>query len=42
MLCRQNVSIARLLMTFLETPAMNERYREAEAVLIGDPSEVVF
>ena len=26
-------------MTFLETAAMNDRYREAEAVLIGDPGQ---
>jgi len=36
-LCRQRVPISRLLLTFLETPAMNDRYREAEAILIGDP-----
>jgi hypothetical protein len=26
-------------MTFLETPAMNARYNEAEAVLIAEPPE---
>ncbi len=41
-LCRQRVSISRLLITFLETPAMNERYHEAEAVLIGDPDNAAF
>jgi hypothetical protein len=34
-LCRQNVPISRLMMTFLETPALNETYHEAEAVLVG-------
>jgi hypothetical protein len=29
-------------MTFLETPAMNARYQEAEAVLIGDPGNPAF
>ena len=29
-------------MTFLETPAMNDRYHEAEAVLIGDPANAAF
>ena len=37
LLLRGRVPVSRLLMTFLETPAMNGRYREAEAVLIGDP-----
>lgn len=41
-LCRQRVPIARLLMTFLETPAMNDPYREAEAVLIGEPDNAGF
>ncbi len=41
-LCRQRVPISRLFMTFLETPAMNDRYREAEAVLIGDPANAAF
>lgn len=41
-LCRQRMPISRLFMTFLETPAMNDRYREAEAVLIGDPANAVF
>jgi hypothetical protein len=39
---RQVVDPARLLMTFLETAAMNERYKEAEAVLIGDPENLAF
>jgi hypothetical protein len=42
MLARQKVPASRLLMTFLETPAMDDRYREAEAVLIGDPDNLVF
>jgi hypothetical protein len=41
-LWRQSVPISRLLMTFLETPAMNRRYREAEAVLIADPGNRAF
>jgi hypothetical protein len=39
---RQPLPLGRLLMTFLETRAMNERYREAEAVLIGDPENPAF
>ncbi len=42
LLARQRVPVSRLFMTFLETAAMNDRYREAEAVLIGDPSNPVF
>jgi hypothetical protein len=41
-LWRQPLPLERLLMTFLETRAMNERYREAEAVLIGDPENPAF
>jgi hypothetical protein len=41
-LWRQRVPVARLLMTFLETRAMNGRFREAEAVLIGDPANRAF
>jgi hypothetical protein len=29
-------------MTFLETRAMNERFREAEAVLLADPTNAAF
>lgn len=36
-LSRQLVPVERLLMTFWETAAMNRRYREAEAVVIGLP-----
>lgn len=39
---RQTLSPTRLLMTFLETAAMNDRFREAEAVLIADASNVAF
>lgn len=39
---RQTVDVDRLLMTFLETASFNERFKEAEAVLIGDPSNHTF
>ncbi len=39
---RQVIDPDRLLMTFLETAAMNNQFREAEAVLIGDPSNLAF
>jgi hypothetical protein len=42
MLLRQQVPASRLFMTFLETRAMSGRYREAEAVLIGDPANLAF
>jgi hypothetical protein len=29
--------LERVLMTFLETAAMNARFHEAEAILLGDP-----
>ena len=41
-LIRQLVPARRLFMTFLETPAMNRRFLEAEAVLIGDPANRAF
>jgi tetratricopeptide (TPR) repeat protein len=41
-LWRQRVPVARLLMSFLETRAMNERFREAEAVLIAEPGNRAF
>jgi hypothetical protein len=41
-LTRQRVPAARLFMTFLETRAMNDRYNEAEAVLIGEPGNLAF
>jgi hypothetical protein len=39
---RATLPIERLLMTFLETPALNESYREAEAILIADPANRAF
>jgi len=39
---RQAVPIARLVMTYLETEAMNHPYREAEAVLLADPANEAF
>lgn len=39
---RDAVDLERLLMTFLETAAFNERFKEAEAVLVGDPSSLTF
>lgn len=39
---RDAVDLDRLLMTFLETAAFNERFKEAEAVLVGDPSSLTF
>jgi hypothetical protein len=41
-LYRQPLPLDRLLMTFVETPAMSRHYREAEAVLIGDPTNHAF
>jgi hypothetical protein len=38
---RQTLGVERLL-TFLETTAFNRRFKEAEAVLIGDPSNRAF
>lgn len=35
MLWRREIPIERVFMTFLETDAMNHRYKEAEAVLLG-------
>jgi hypothetical protein len=42
MLIRQQVPISRVVMTFLETRAMSERFKEAEAVLIADPGTAGF
>lgn len=39
---RQVVDPTRLLMTFLETASFNDRFKEAEAVLLGDPSNPAF
>jgi hypothetical protein len=41
-LLRQPLPHARLFLTFVETAAMNRNYREAEAVLIGDPTNPMF
>jgi hypothetical protein len=41
-LWRQAVPIDRLVMSFLETRAMNEQFKEAEAVLIADPANRAF
>jgi hypothetical protein len=41
-LYRQRLPVDRLFMTFVETSAMNRQYREAEAVLIGDPDNRAF
>jgi hypothetical protein len=41
-LIRQQVPVDRLFMTFLDTPAMNRRFLEAEAALIGDPENRAF
>jgi hypothetical protein len=41
-LFRQPLPHDRLVMTFVETAAMNRNYREAEAVLIGDPRNLAF
>ena len=39
---RQRTPVDRLFMTFLETGAMNQRFREAEAVVIADPLSGTF
>jgi hypothetical protein len=41
-LLRQSVPIERLFMTYHETAAMNERYLEAEAVLLWEPGNFAF
>lgn len=41
-LYRQSIPIERLLMTHRETRAMTRRFRESEAVLIGDPASPLF
>ena len=41
-LIRQRVPVRRLFMTFLETLALNRRFLEAEAALIGDPTNRAF
>jgi hypothetical protein len=39
---RQAVPIERVFMTYLETEAMNHPFREAEAVLLADPTNQAF
>jgi hypothetical protein len=39
---RQSTPVERLFMTFLETPAMSRQFKEAEAILIGDPASPMF
>jgi hypothetical protein len=41
-LWRQEVRIERVLMTFLETAALNRRFREAEVILLGAPDNRAF
>lgn len=41
-LWRQQVPVARLFMTFLETRELNHRFNEAEALLIADPGNRAF
>ena len=41
-LYRQAVPVERVFMTYLETEAMNRPFREAEAVLLADPSNQAF
>jgi hypothetical protein len=41
-LMRQDLPLERLLMTFLETRAMNDRFHEAEALLVGSDSPTAF
>ena len=41
-LWRQAMPLERLLMTFVETEALNGAFREAEAVLLGDPDNRAF
>jgi hypothetical protein len=39
---RQRVPIDRALITFIETKELKERFHEAEAVLLADPSNPAF
>lgn len=41
-LLRQRLPLFRLFMTFLETASLNDRFREAEAILIADPDNRAF
>jgi hypothetical protein len=42
LIMRQPAPALRMFMSFLETPAMSRPYKEAEAVLIADPSNPLF
>jgi hypothetical protein len=39
---RQRTPTERVFMTFLETPVLNQQFKEAEAILIGDPAGGAF
>lgn len=39
---RQRIPVGRLFMTFLETSELSGRFKEAEALLIGDPANRAF
>lgn len=39
---RQPVPVDRLFMTYLETEALNQKYKEAEAVIFSEPRGVLF
>ncbi len=41
-LYRQRIGMERVFMTYLETPALSEKYKEAEAILLFDPGNPVF
>jgi hypothetical protein len=41
-LWRQTIPAKRMVMSFLETKAMNERFHEAEAILLADPTNHAF
>ena len=41
-LLAQHVPVERVLMTYLETSAMNERFKEAEAILLFDTANTTF
>jgi hypothetical protein len=41
-LWRQTITTDRMLMSFLETEAMNDRFHEAEAILLADPGNHAF
>jgi hypothetical protein len=39
---RQAMPLTRVFMTFMETEALSRRFKEAEAILIGDPANPMF